>query len=219
MDLEKYLEQYSKHQNQIEFISKHYSNLEHAIRRIDQIQKIENLASAEYMLNIQNRINKVNSFLASYDAINNRARFHEQLNIANKAALVNSNIEKIQHMQSLIEKANLQNYSNILFDLKVREILKSYNDLDHLNSKNSYDTSSTPIEIESAKIKLNEILSLKKLITVENVLALITFLLPIHSILLVFYPNLRGESEYIHDLISELLAIVLLWISNKSHKD
>lgn len=215
MDLEKYLEQYSKYQNQIDLISNHYSNLDEAIRRIDQIQKIENLTSAEYMLNIQDHINMVNNFLASYDAINNRARFHEQLNIANKVALINSNIEKIQNVQSLIEKVNLQNYSNVLFDLKVREILKSYNDLENLLD----DTPPAPIEIQDTKVKLNELLNLKKLITIENVLALITFLLPIHSMLLIFYPELRGESERIHNLISELVTVALLLFSNKSSKD
>nr|WLJ26217.1 MAG: hypothetical protein [Firmicutes phage HS17] len=215
MDLEKYLEQYSKYQNQIDLISNHYSNLDEAIRRIDQIQKIENLTSAEYMLNIQDHINMVNNFLASYDAINNRARFHEQLNIANKVALINSNIEKIQNVQSLIEKINLQNYSNVLFDLKVREILKSYNDLENLLD----DTPPAPIEIQDTKVKLNELLNLKKLITIENVLALITFLLPIHSMLLIFYPELRGESERIHNLISELVTVALLLFSNKSSKD
>lgn len=215
MDLEKYLEQYSKYQNQINLISNHYSNLDEAIRRLDQIQKIENLTSAEYMLNIQDHINMVNNFLASYDAINNRARFHEQLNIANKVALINSNIEKIQNVQSLIEKINLQNYSNVLFDLKVREILKSYNNLENLLD----DTPSAPIEIQDTKVKLNELLNLKKLITIENVLALITFLLPIHSMLLIFYPELRGESERIHDLISELVTVALLLFSNKSSKD
>ncbi|MDU5099224.1 MAG: hypothetical protein E6249_02030 [Peptoniphilus grossensis] len=215
MDLEKYLEQYSKYQNQIDLISNHYSNLDEAIRRIDQIQKIENLTSAEYMLNIQDHINMVNNFLASYDAINNRARFHEQLNIANKVALINSNIEKIQNVQSLIEKVNLQNYSNVLFDLKVREILKSYNDLENLLD----DTPPAPIEIQDTKVKLNELLNLKKLITIENVLALITFLLPIHSMLLIFYPELRGESERIHNLISELVTVALLLFSNKSNKD
>lgn len=215
MDLEKYLEQYSKYQNQIDLISNHYSNLDEAIRRIDQIQKIENLTSAEYMLNIQDHINMVNNFLASYDAINNRARFHEQSNIANKVALINSNIEKIQNVQSLIEKVNLQNYSNVLFDLKVREILKSYNDLENLLD----DTPPAPIEIQDTKVKLNELLNLKKLITIENVLALITFLLPIHSMLLIFYPELRGESERIHNLISELVTVALLLFSNKSSKD
>ena len=215
MDLEKYLEQYSKYQNQIDLISNHYSNLDEAIRRIDQIQKIENLTSAEYMLNIQDHINMVNNFLASYDAINNRARFHEQLNIANKVALINSNIEKIQNVQSLIEKVNLQNYSNVLFDWKVREILKSYNDLENLLD----DTPPAPIEIQDTKVKLNELLNLKKLITIENVLALITFLLPIHSMLLIFYPELRGESERIHNLISELVTVALLLFSNKSNKD
>lgn len=215
MDLEKYLEQYSKYQNQINLISNHYSNLDEAIRRLDQIQKIENLTSAEYMLNIQDHINMVNNFLASYDAINNRARFHEQLNIANKVALINSNIEEIQNVQSLIEKINLQNYSNVLFDLKVREILKSYNNLENLLD----DTPSAPIEIQDTKVKLNELLNLKKLITIENVLALITFLLPIHSMLLIFYPELRGESERIHDLISELVTVALLLFSNKSSKD
>lgn len=215
MDLEKYLEQYSKYQNQIDLISNHYSNLDEAIRRLDQIQKIENLTSAEYMLNIQDHINMVNNFLASYDAINNCARFNEQLNIANKVALINSNIEKIQSVQSLIEKVNLQNYSNVLFDLKVREILKSYNDPENLLD----DTPSAPIEIQDTKVKLNELLNLKKLITIENVLALITFLLPIHSMLLIFYPELRGESERIHDLISELVTVALLLFSNKSSKD
>lgn len=215
MDLEKYLEQYSKYQNQINLISNHYSNLDEAIRRLDQIQKIENLTSDEYMLNIQDHINMVNNFLASYDAINNRARFHEQLNIANKVALINSNIEKIQNVQSLIEKINLQNYSNVLFDLKVREILKSYNDLENLLD----DTPSAPIEIQDTKVKLNELINLKKLITIENVFALITFLLPIHSMLLIFYPELRGESERIHNLISELVTVALLLFSNKSNKD
>ena len=219
MDLEKYLEQYNKYQNQIDLISNHYSNLDEALRRIDQIQKIENLTSAEYILNIHDHINMVNNFLAYYDAINNRAMFHEQLNIANKAALINSNIEKIQHVQSLIEKVNLQNYSNVLFDLKIREILKSYNDFESLNSKDPDETPSAPIEIENTKAKLNELLNLKKLITLENVLALITFLLPIHSMLLIFYPELRGESERIHNLISELVSVVVLWSANKSSKD
>lgn len=219
MDLEKYLEQYSKYQNQIDLISNHYSNLDEAIRRLDQIQKIENLTSAQYMLNIHDHINMVNNFLASYNAINNRAMFHEQLNIANKVALINSNIEKIQHVQSLIEKVNLQNHSNVLFDLKIREILKSYNDFEILNSKDPDDTPSAPIDIENTKAKLNELLNLKKLITIENVLALITFLLPVHSMLLIFYPELRGESERIHNLISELVAVALLLSSNKSSKD
>lgn len=215
MDLEKYLKQYSKYQNQIDLLSNHYSKIDEAIRKIDQIQKIENLTSAEYMLNIQDHINMVNNFLASYDAINNCARFHEQLNIANKLALINSNIEKIQSVQSLIEKVNLQNYSNVLFDFKIRKILKSYNDLENLLD----DTPSAPIEVQDTKVKLNELLNLKKLITIKNVLALITFLLPIHSMLLIFYPELRGESERIHSLISELVAVVLLWSANKSSKD
>ena len=171
------------------------------------------------MLNIHDHINMVNNFLASYNAINNRAMFHEQLNIANKAALINSNIEKIQRVQSLIEKVNLQNYSNVLFDFKIREILKSYNYFESLNSKDPYETPSAPIEIENTKAKLSELLNLKKLITLENVLALITFLLPIHSMLLIFYPELRGESERIHNLISELVAVALLLFSNKPNKD
>lgn len=215
MDLEKYLKQYSKYQNQIDLLSNHYSKIDEAIRKIDQIQKIENLTSAEYMLNIQDHINMVNNFLASYDAINNCARFHEQLNIANKLALINSNIEKIQSVQSLIEKVNLQNYSNVLFDFKIRKILKSYNDLENLLD----DTPSAPIEVQDTKVKLNELLNLKNLITIKNVLALITFLLPIHSMLLILYPELRGESERIHSLISELVAVVLLWSANKSSKD
>ena len=81
------------------------------------------------------------------------------------------------------------------------------------------DTPSAPIEFQDTKVKLNELLNLKKLITIKNVLALITFLLPIHSMLLIFYPELRGESERIHSLISELVAVVLLWSANKSSKD
>lgn len=219
MDLEKYLEQYSKYQNQIDLISNHYYNLDEAIRRLDQIQKIENLTSAEYMLNIQDHINMVNNFLASYDAINNCARFHEQLNIANKVALINSNIEKIQSVQSLIEKVNLQNYSNVLFDFKIREILKSYNDFENIGSKNSDDSISIPIEAENTKTKLNELINLKKLITLENALSLITHLLFLHSILMFFYPNLRGQSERMHNLISELVSVVVLWSANKSSKD
>lgn len=219
MDLEKYLEQYSKYQDRIDFISKNYSNFDESIRRINQIQKLENLTSSAHLSDIQERIDRINNFIRTYDSADVISKLYSQQGMLDKVALTDCYIEKIQNIQSSIEKFNLQNYSNILFDIKIREILKSYNYLEKLNFEISDDSLSASIESENTRAKLNELLNLKKLITIENVLTLITFLLPIHTMLLICYPNLRGESEHIHNLISELLAVVLLWTSDKSCKD
>lgn len=212
MDLEKHLKLYSKYQNQMNLISNHYSNLDEAIRRIDQIQKIEDYISV--VSTIKNRWSKANSF---YYAMN-RPAFYNQLSAVNKTALIASHIEKIHHTRSFVEKVNLQRYSNIFFDSNIRAILNSYNNLENVNSETYDQPLPVSIETEKTQVKLNELLNLKSLITIENVLALITFLMPLHTILMIYYPNLR-ESERIHNLISELLAVVALLISNKPHKD
>lgn len=212
MDLEKHLKLYSKYQNQLDYISKNYKHLDKSIHRINQIQKIENYTSV--VSTIQNHWSKPNSF---YYAMN-RPVFYNQLSVVNKTALIASHIEKIHHTRSFVEKVNLQNYSNIFFDSNIREILKSYNNLENVNSEIYDQPISISIETETAQNKLNELLNLKNLITIENVLTLITLLMPLHTILMIYYPNLR-ESERIHNLISELLAVVLLLISNKPHKD
>ena len=182
MDLEKYLEQYSKYQDRIDSISKNYSHFDESIRRINQIQKLENLTSSAHLSDIQERIDRINNFIRTYDSADVISKLYSQQGMLDKVALTNCCIEKI-------------------------------------NFEISDDSLSVPNESKNTRAKLNELLNLKKLITIENVLTLITFLLPIHTMLLICYPNLRGESERIHNLISELLAIVLLWTSNKSSKN